>query len=371
MSVYLKFVRHIIVVGSIELLGIVQTIVFLPVITKLLGVEDYGIWTQIKVTMSLLVPFTFLGLHEALVRFLPGEKDRKKVQEGIYSSLVLVFFVNLAVAVLLFIFSKQLISILRFDATFIKFLSLIIIFEALNTVLLVVIRAFRDIGKYFWFMVLKMFGEIGLVVSAVILGFGLHGAVAAFLLIRVAVFFMLLIYVLTKVGLKFPDFSLAKSYLFFGLPTIADGVSYWIITSVDRYFIGFFWGILFVGYYAPAYSLGTLLTLFLFPIGFMLSVILPKAFDENKMEEVKEYLSHSLKYFLLLVIPAGFGVCVLSKQLLIILSTNDVANKSYFIVPFIAASITFYGVSYFFSEVLILYKKTKPNNNKENTRFKK
>ena len=81
MQSYLKFVKQILVVGLIDFLGVIQSLVFLPVITKLLGVEDYGIWTQIKVTMSLLVPFTFLGLHEALVRFVPGQKDAKKVQE--------------------------------------------------------------------------------------------------------------------------------------------------------------------------------------------------------------------------------------------------------------------------------------------------
>ena len=356
---YLKFIKQILLVGFIELLGILQTIIFLPVITKLLGVEDYGIWTQIKVTLSLLVPFTFLGLHEALVRFLPGEKNREKIQEGIYSSLVLVFLANLLIVILIFAFSDQLVYFLKFNSAFIKFLSLIVIFEALNTILLTVTRAFRDIWKYFWFAFLKLFGEIGLVVLAVFLGYGLYGAVISLLLIRVILFFVLSIYVLAKTGIKMPNFSLAKDYLSFGLPTAVDGISYWVITSVDRYFIGFFWGILFVGYYAPAYSLGTLLTAFLFPVAFMLSVVLPKAFDEDKIEEVKNYLSHSLKYFLLIAVPAGFGMSVLSKQLLLILSTKEIADSAHFIVPFISVSIIFYGISYFFSEVLILAKKTK------------
>ena len=87
---YSKFAKHVFLVGSVNLLGVLQSIVFLPIITKILGVQDYGVWTQLKITLSLLVPFTFLGLNDALIRFLPGAKDREESREGIYSSLVII-----------------------------------------------------------------------------------------------------------------------------------------------------------------------------------------------------------------------------------------------------------------------------------------
>jgi O-antigen/teichoic acid export membrane protein len=198
-----------------------------------------------------------------------------------------------------------------------------------------------------------------LVISAIILGYGLYGAVLSFLLVRVLTFFILFAYILAKFGIKIPDFSLIKKYLSFGLPKIADSVSYWAITSIDRYFIGFFWGMVFVGYYAPAYSIGTVLTLFLFPISFMLSATLPKSFDEDKIEEVKEYLSLSLKYFLSIIIPASFGLSVLSRQLLSIFSTEEIANAAHTVTPVIVASIFLYGITYFFVQILVLAKKTK------------
>lgn len=354
-----KFLKHIIIVGSLDVLGTIQSLIFLPIVTKVLGAGDYGIWTQIKITTGLLVPFTFLGLHEALVRFLPGEKEKRRVQEGIYFSLVLVFGISLLIASLLFIFPETFSAFLKFDAIYIKFIALLVIFESANTIFFVIVRAFRKITQYFWFMVIKMMGEIVFAIFAILAGFGLYGAVFASLGIRIIVFAGLATYLIRQVGFKLPNFSLAKEYLGFGLPTMADHVSYWVITSIDRYFIGFMMGIVFVGYYAPAYSLGTLLTVFIFPLAFMLSVVLPKLYDENKIEEVKNYLKNSLKYYLLLSVPAFFGLSALSRQFLSIFSTQEISNNSYFVVPLITASMVLYGITYFFSEILVLDKNTK------------
>lgn len=356
---YLKFAKQTLLIGALNVLGMIQGLVFLPIITKILGAEDYGIWTQIRITISLLVPFTFFGLCESLRRFLSGEKDGKKIQEGVYSSLAIISGVTLVMALFIIIFSGPVAVFLRFDQIFVKLLSLIIIFESLGTVLLTVVLSRREIEKYFWFAVSKMFGETGLIIGAILLGYGLYGVVLSFLFVRIAIFLILSAYIIKTIGAKIPNFSLIRDYLRFGLPTMADGISYWAVTSVDRYVIGFYLGMLFVGYYAPAYSLGMLLVFFIVPVMSVLPVVLPKFFDENNLDEVKNYLSYSLKYFLLIMTPAAFGLSILSRQLLVIFSTEEIAVNAYLVVPFIAASMFIYGVICFFSQILILVKKTK------------
>jgi O-antigen/teichoic acid export membrane protein len=69
-------------------------------------------------------------------------------------------------------------------------------------------------------------------------------------------------------------------------------------------------------------------------------------------------LSFSLKYFLSLAIPASFGLSILSRQLLLILSTQEIADAAYSITPIIVLSMFLYGVSYFFCQIMILTKKT-------------
>jgi len=356
---YVKFAKNIFTVGFLDFLGIIQGLVFLSLITKNLGVQDYGVWSQIRITMGLLVSFAFLGLHESLIRFIPGEKDEKKIKEGFYSSASLIFLMNLAISLALMVFSGPLSEFLKINQIFVRMLSLIIIFESLNNIFLVFIRAKNEIGKYFWFVVSRIILEIVFLVAMILLGHGLFGIIFSLLFIKVMFFLVLFLYVFKKIGFKVPDFSLIRSYLSFGVPTIVDGLSYWVVTSSDRYLIAFFLGIIFVGYYVPAYSITYLLSAFIFPLSFMLSVVLPKFFDENNMEQVKNYLRNSFKYFLMVMIPATFGLSILSKGLLSVLSTKEIAANAYFIVPFIAAGILLYGLTYFFSQILALKKKTK------------
>ncbi len=356
---YLRFAKHTFLIGALNVLGIIQGLALLPIITKILGAEDYGVWTQLRVTISLLVSLAFLGLCASLRRFIPGEKDGEKIQEGTYSSLVFVLGVSLVMAVFMIIFSESVAAFLQFSETLVKLLSLTIIFESLGTVLLTVMLSKREVEKYFWFAVLKMVGETGLIIGAIFLGYGLYGVVFASLLIRIVIFLISLVYTVGKIGVKIPNFSLIKDYLSFGLPTIADGISYWVVTSVDRYIIGLFLGMLFVGYYAPAYSLGMLLVFFIVPIMSVLPVVLPKFFDENNFDEVKRYLSYSLKYFLLIMVPAAIGLSILSRELLVVLSTEEIAANAHLVVPLIAASIFVYGIICFFGQILILFKKTK------------
>jgi O-antigen/teichoic acid export membrane protein len=356
---YSKFAKHTFIIGALHVLGIIQGLVFLPLITKILGAGDYGIWSQLKNTMNLLVPFGFLGLAEALERFLSGEKDPEKIREGVFSSLVFVSGIILIIAMILVVFSGPAAAFLGFAPIFIKLLSLLIIFESLNTIFIIVVQTRREIEKYFWFSISKMFGETGLIITVIMLGYGLYGAVLSLLFIRILISLVLFVYVVKKIGIKIPNFSLIEGYLRFGIPTMGNGVSYWVVASADRYFIGFFLGIVSVGYYIPAYSIGMLLVFFIIPITSMLSVVLPKFFDDNNLEEVKNYLSHSLKYFLLIMTPAVFGVSILSRQLLLALSTEEIAVNAYFITPFIALSMFVYGIGCFMSQILVLVKKTK------------
>jgi O-antigen/teichoic acid export membrane protein len=91
----------------------------------------------------------------------------------------------------------------------------------------------------------------------------------------------------------------------------------------------------------------------------MLPVVLSKYYDENNMNEVKTVLRYSLKYFLLLAIPATFGLSLLSKPILTALSTPEIASQGYLVTPFVAVSALLFGIYAAFHHIIILEKKTK------------
>jgi len=120
------------------------------------------------------------------------------------------------------------------------------------------------------------------------------------------------------------------------VPTLPGSLSYWIVDSSDRYLIGILLGVASVGYYSPGYTLGSIVSMLATPITSILTASLSKSYNENKEDEVKNLLEYSIKYFLVIGFPAVIGLSVLSKPLLTILSTIEIANSGYMITPFVA-----------------------------------
>jgi O-antigen/teichoic acid export membrane protein len=98
--------------------------------------------------------------------------------------------------------------------------------------------------------------------------------------------------------------------------------------------------------------------MFVSPLTFLLPSILSENYDKKQIENVKHILGYSFKYFMIVAIPATFGLSMLSKPLLTVLSTPEIAEKGYLITPFVAVSMLLFGAYAIISQVIILEKQT-------------
>jgi O-antigen/teichoic acid export membrane protein len=62
MNEYKLFAQRVGLVGIANVIVSLRGVILLPILTKTLGTELYGVWAQILVTISLLMPFGLLGL---------------------------------------------------------------------------------------------------------------------------------------------------------------------------------------------------------------------------------------------------------------------------------------------------------------------
>lgn len=66
-----------------------------------------------------------------------------------------------------------------------------------------------------------------------------------------------------------------------------------------------------------------------------------------------------MKYFLLLAIPSLFALSILSKSILSLLTTPDIAINGYLVTPFVILAALIFGIYQILNNILILEKKTK------------
>ena len=211
---------------------------------------------------------------------------------------------------------------------------------------------------YAVFTISRYLLELALIVYLVLAGYGIWGAVISMLIARMVINAAMLAIIISRIGVRLPLFSKLKSYLRFGTPMRLDNLSSWITSSSDRYVIVFFLGVASVGIYSAAYNIGTIILFLSAPLGIVLTPTLAKLYDENRMTEVRTHLTYSLKYFLMLAIPSVFGLSVLAKPLLNILSTPEFIPTGSLIVPIVAVSLLLAGVYVVFSQVFVLIKRT-------------
>jgi O-antigen/teichoic acid export membrane protein len=358
---YQKFARDVGFIGAVQALTSLGAFFLLPIITKTLGTYDYGLWAQINITVSLISPLALMGLSMGFVRFLSSETEKKIIREAVYSILFFVTLSGLLASFLLYTFAEPLATFGFKDpeATyFIQAGSFLILLNVIESVSLFYFRVFRQIKKFSYLTLFETFGKLFFILILIKMGYGLLGVIVATLMVQSFIFLISLVDIISQIGFAIPRFTYIKEYLQFSLPLTPNALIRWVTESSDRYLVTYFLGLGSVGVYSAACSIGNLIQLFVSPLQLILLPELSKLFDENKIEQVRIYMSHSLRYFLLITIPAVFGLSALAKPLLGLLTTQDFLS-GWMVIPIIALSGLLAGIFQIFVNIIFLVKKTK------------
>ena len=338
-------------------------LILLPVITKLLGAANYGIWIQVGVSLSFVAGFCGVGSF-AFIRFFAGEKNKEKIRKGFFSLLIFIFSLSCLVALILFFFATPLAESFfggREATNIVRLSALILPFFAVNSLFFFFFRTFRKMKLYGLLLLVQSYAEIGIVIVLILKGWGIFGVVLAMLITYLASELVMLFLIVREVGLSFPSlssFAKMKDYLRFDIPYLPSNLCLWIANTSDRYVIALFLGIAATGIYSAGYTLGAITMLYLGPLNIVLVPALAHLYDNNQIQEVKNHLTYSLKYFLLLAIPSAAGLSLLAKPLLQVLTTPEFAATGSTVVPFVAASMVLNGCRGIITQPINLVKRT-------------
>ena len=358
-----NFIKDVGIIGVTQILTSLGGFLLLPIITKTLGSYDYGIWTQISITVSLLSPLALMGLSMGAVRFLSSETKKEKIREGFFSISIFVIFTGFIVSMLVFLMADLLAATIFNDphtSHLIKAGSFLILLTAIDQITIFYFRIFRYIKIFSYLTLFQVFGKLVLILIFLKMGFGLLGVISAVLIIQILLFIIAMSIVISQIGFAIPSFCLMSEYLKYSVPLTPNSLIKWITDSSDRYMVGYFLGLSSVGVYSASYAIGSLVTLFVAPIQMILFPELSKLYDNDEIDRVQTYLSYSMKYFLFIAIPVVFGLTALSKPILNILTTPEFASGS-IVIPIIALSGLLAGVFQIGINITLLVKKTKFN----------
>ena len=359
MSEYVRFIQRIGLVGLTNILISLSSLIFIPIITKSFTTAEYGMWAQVNTTIALVPNIANLGLPYTMVRFLSAEKDKEKIKDSFYPMISLTFISTVIICLLFLIFGNPIANALFNGSMQVLYITtLISFFACMNLMLISYFRTFQQMKRYSLFLVLQSYIGVFVSIYLTYAGYNIETVVLGLLTGYVAVFIMMAFLIVRYLGIGIGKWSNLKEQLAFALPTIPSNVSSWVVDSSDKYVIGILIGSVAVGCYSPGYALGSILLMFLSPFAVLLPAVLPEHYEKGNLEEVDKYLSYSMKYYMLLTVPAGVGMSVLSKPLLYIITTPEIALGGYMVTPFVCLGAIFMGMYGITNNILILEKNT-------------
>jgi O-antigen/teichoic acid export membrane protein len=338
---YKKFLTEVIWVGLAQFLPMIKGFIIFPLITKTLGAESYGIYSQILVTIGLISPFALLGLPTAMMRFLPGEKGKHRLAGTFWAALSIIAFNGLLLLIGLYFVSPYLIKSVfktEYALSLLRIAAILIPVMTVNQTLLWYFVTFEQSKKYTFFNVTNDVLFVSLIIYFLLQGKGILAIILTQIFVTAVVSGIALSTIVRQIGVCRPQFSNLRRYFSLGFPLFVGGYAYWAIHSADRYIIGYFMNIKSVGIYSGVYNLSMIIIALSGPIYF---VLLPKVsglWENGEISEVKKYFRYSTKYFLMIGIPSVFGMSLLGKDLLTALATAEFTS-AWILIPLITSSM--------------------------------
>jgi O-antigen/teichoic acid export membrane protein len=361
MKKYKSFTKDVGILSISETILRLKSLIFLPIITKALGPSDYGIYTTLIVTVTLLITVANFNVESAILRFFSSDGDKKKCSRDFFSILISISFLSILAAVVMF-FSADFLAETIFGAPnsagIIRLASLLVPLGVLKPTV-TYFRAKQKLIIYSGLNVLDTLGGLGLASFFLISGYDLVYVILSLIIFGLLTLTISLIGIIRDIGISKPDFRFAYPYLKFSFPLMFGAISTTVLNLGDRFIIGLNLGSSSVGVYAVAYSLGSIILFFLHPINTALKAPLSKAYDKKELKEVSNYLKYSIKYFLMFAIPATIALAILSEPITKTLSTKAFTLDVPYVTILVAISNIAFALYTINTAVFFLVKKTK------------
>lgn len=346
------------VYGLFDFLGKAGSIILVPLYAKMLGPADYGMLELFTVTGALLLVACVMGFNSALIRYFVTEEDKDERNKIFQTAFFSVLIASIVITLLLYIGAARISSIIFGSVTYAiywRILFLTTLSDATSTMLLALYRSQTRPGLYSGINFFKLFLTLCLnIVFVGILHMGIYGVLIGNLTGSAIGLFISFFYAIPLIRIR-----ISRRYLIllakFGLPLLVSGFGFFIINSVDRYFLKAYTRLGDLGAYALGYKVGMLMSL---AVNAFVVAWPPLMFKIAGDPEAKKTFSTVLTYYLfiacgIMVVIGSFG-----NEIVKLISSPEyyAAGK---IIIFVLASYLFQGVYYILSTGVTITDNTK------------
>ena len=330
----------------------------LPILTRYLTPEDYGIISIFTVTISILAVFVGLSVHGAInVNFFKLKKDNLK--EYIGNTMIILNISMILVFILVFIFAPYIVERLKIEKEWL-FIAVILAFaQFLTTINMLLWTAEQRPKPYSIYQVSQTLVTTSLSLILVV-GFsmGWKGQLLA-MTMSILVFSIISFTFIVKRGYLL--FKVNKEYiedaLKFGIPLIPHALGNWVITGADRIMLVSLVGTMATGIYTVGYQFGLIIGVIVSAFNKAWSPYLFKILSSSPTEiEKLKIVKFTYFYFVFILTFSLFFSYVANLFIPYFLGEKFIQSSQY--VIYFAFAFAFNGMYLMITNYIFYEKKT-------------
>jgi len=331
----------------------------LPLYTRYLTPSDYGILEIFQITTSVLSIAIVMGISTALFMSYFNYENQQKRKTVVSTALIFLTLISLSIILMLVILASNF-SIFFFGTPqytiYFQVIFLTLFFDIAIVIPLAIFRAREESKKYVIISLLRLLISVGLnIYFIVVLKKGVFGILEGGLITASFLYVLLIPGLFKEIRFRFSKYDL-KEMLKFGLPLVPANLASWILNASNRYFLLFLTTPFELGLYSMGNNFGLIVRVLI--VGPFTIAWAPFYWSVEKEKNAKEIFSSVLTYFFLVGMFITLGISILSKDILVIMTTPPFYG-AYKVVPLIALSYVLYGCYFIVCIGLNLRKKTK------------
>ncbi|MFB6375598.1 MAG: lipopolysaccharide biosynthesis protein [Bradymonadaceae bacterium] len=357
-----KFLKDTLFSTVAPVVGKIKGLVLIPVIAKILGATDYGLWHQFTITVGLLTTVATLRLGAAINRFLSPIEDLEELGQEFSSIVVFVTALSVVVSGIGALFPGRVAIWLFGDASWWMVVWLLAVYVPLSSVsnrYLNMLRSRRRHDANAAYTLVKEFvlgvGLVGLVVwtESIVLLLSYLVAVQ----VAALAFLVFFIHHRMQIPVRWPRFERLSKYIRFSFPLLIAGAGHWTAQMADRYVLVQHTDLGAVGAYSVPYALAGV---GLFAVKPLLQVILPDfsvLYERGLQDKIERRFNTILKYFVASQCLVIAGAVALNRDLILLFSSEEfLAGVP--VLSIVPLGFLFYGVLQFTTQLVTVGKQT-------------
>lgn len=343
------FTKHSVIYGTAEILKKGLGFLMIPVYTRFLLPEDYGLLELLDMTIVIVGIIFGLRLGGAMIRFYHKYEADLDKSEVVSTTFFSVCFLSVLMFLGLQIFSEDISLFVsgsseNVDAFRIMFVSLLIqnIYLVGENYLL----ARKKSAIYSSLSILTLVISLSLnILFLVGFGWGIYGILYSMLIAKSVNLLIVVPLTLSSIQISF-SWAKLKEMLIYGLPLVPASMGMFIMHFSDRFFIQYYVDLSELGIYSLAYKFGMILAVLI--TGPIFKIWNTQRFEIARQNNPGPVFGRMFTYFALALTSFALAMCVFIEEAISIMADQAYHGASV-LVPVIVLAYLVMGISNFFN----------------------